>query len=286
MLGDFKDMAVRAQSPTRLILYPFPDIVRIGVSSTCICFFDRNRIASPVTMEESFSVQPLTEENLRKLRGKGSSSTASYTYSDDLPTDRLERAKRRIYDFLWGLQAIGAAGDRIREVEDVYMAGRLGVRYRGNTVPAPDLQDPSYWEAKWQHLEDKWGALIRLEEAKNIVYSRVMALWRFGPEGRKVLAEDEFYVAGKHDVRYRGNGPEPDFQDPAYWAAKAKYLDSRYQALYLARYPPAPPCSLGHTDTSEHNATVRADEYIRGWGERKRGMEAWADTQPRGENRV
>ncbi|KAI1744570.1 hypothetical protein F4680DRAFT_468501 [Xylaria scruposa] len=213
-------------------------------------------------MDESNSTQLLTEENLGRLEDvqKQQLPSESLATSDFLPIDRLEKAKRLVYHFLWRLRDIGPEGDRIREAEDVYIADR-SVRYRGNTVPEPDLEDPSFWEAKMGYLIREHGPCIKLTKEKLDVYHMMVALRNFGRDGRKILADYELYIAGKDDVRYRGNDDsKPDLQDPAYWTAQYKYLRSKHQPLWKARYPPPPPESYKSPNTAQREKFAELQE--------------------------
>lgn len=51
----------------------------------------------------------------------------------------------------------------------------------------------------------------------------------FQHEGRHILENDELYIAGKDDIRYRDTGgPKPDLQDPGYWQDKLMDFYSYY----------------------------------------------------------
>ncbi|KAI1125764.1 hypothetical protein F5Y10DRAFT_294346 [Nemania abortiva] len=233
-------------------------------------------------MDEIPFVQPLTKANLRKLEGKKPDSTAPSTYSDYLPADKLERAKRRVHHFLWDLGGIGPEGRRIREVEDVFIAGSISVRYRGNAVPEPDLQDPNFWETKLQYLENKYRPTIDFMTAKNGVYLEMMDLLHLcGREGRNALANYELYIAGEHDVRYRGDrNPEPDLQDTAYWQDQRQYLQNKFWEIRKQEYPPRPSSTVRAPNTEEKEELAemeRTEEYIRSWADRKKGIELWVD---------
>lgn len=55
-------------------------------------------------------------------------------------------------------------------------------------------------------------------------------------EGRHILENDELYIAGENDIRYRrGAGPEPNLQDPQYWEDKNTYFYTRYINFTLSQ---------------------------------------------------
>ncbi|KAI1755781.1 hypothetical protein F4782DRAFT_550893 [Xylaria castorea] len=241
------------------------------------------------------STQLLTEENLGRLEDvqQEKAPSESLTSSDFLPIDKLEKAKHRVYKFLWKLKHIGPEGDRIRDAEDVYIVEASNeVCYRGNAVPEPDLEDPSFWEAKLEYLIRTHQRGIKLRREKLDVYRMMMTLRNFGREGRKILAGYELYLAGKEDVRYRGNDdPKPDLQDPAYWAAQYKYLRSKRQPLWMARYPPPPPVVYKPPNTEQRERFAELQKAAKeidpmasiwSWSKRKREIKAWANAQHAG----
>ncbi|KAI8950417.1 hypothetical protein F4801DRAFT_345361 [Xylaria longipes] len=242
-------------------------------------------------MDEPNSVQLMTEENLRRLRNvqRQQLPSESLTSSDFLPIDKLEKAKRRVYNFLWDLRNIGAEGDRIRDAEDVYIADRQEVHYRGNVIPEPDLQDPSFWEAKLVYLQQTHGPGIRLTRARRGVCHYMTLLRKFGREGRKVLADYELYLVGKDDIRYRGSAdPEPDLQDPTYLEAQREYLRSKYGPLRKARYPPLSPLEHRSLNSEEKKKYAEqqklieennSTDFLWAWSKRKREIRAWSNAQ-------
>ncbi|KAI1178024.1 hypothetical protein F4777DRAFT_595495 [Nemania sp. FL0916] len=229
-------------------------------------------------------LHPLTEQNLNILQGKLPIFIRPPTSSGSLPTDRLERAKRRVCNYLRGLKNIGAKGLQICEMEDVYMPPRTSkVLYRGNAIPEPDLQDPEFWEAKRRDLEAKYEPIVRFERAKEGVVGAMRALRQFGKKGCKILAGYELSLDGENDVRYRRSGVDrPDFDDPAYWEAQWQYLEEKYEVLCSQHRP----FSTSARDTSmqrEENAHLDwAKEYTRNWPDRVKGIEKWASEQPTG----
>ncbi|KAI0187990.1 hypothetical protein EV127DRAFT_409896 [Xylaria flabelliformis] len=242
-------------------------------------------------MDQPNPTQLLTEENLGRLQDiqKSKPPTESLTSSDFLPIDKLDKEKQRVYKFLCQLKHLRAEGDRIREAEDVYIAGISDVRYRGNAVPEPDLEDPSFWEAKLQYLIQTHGPRIKITRAKLDVYHMMTILRDFGQDGRKILADYELYIAGKDDVRYRGNDDsKPDLEDPAYWAAQYEYLRSKHQPLWKARYPPPPPKVYKPPNTAQREklaelqaAAMKVDPMplLWVWSKRKREIRAWSNAQ-------
>ncbi|KAI0862852.1 hypothetical protein F4860DRAFT_512450 [Xylaria cubensis] len=235
--------------------------------------------------------QPLTEANLGRLQDvqTGKLPSESLTSSDFLPIDKLEKAKRKVYQFLLQLNYLGPEGERIREAENVYIADGSEVRYRGNTVPEPDLEDASFWEAKLECMIREHGPCIKLAKKKHGVYHMMTVLRDYGREGRKILADYELYIAGKDDVRYRGNDDsKPDLQDPAYWVAQYEYLRSKHQPLWKARYPRPPPKVYKPPNTvqramiAENNKSLTKTDplaSLKAWSKRKREIKAWSNAQ-------
>lgn len=52
-------------------------------------------------------------------------------------------------------------GREIVQNDELQAVGPYDVRYRRNRGPKPDLQDPSYWEARWEYFTDKLVFLLR-----------------------------------------------------------------------------------------------------------------------------
>ncbi|KAI0487344.1 hypothetical protein F4859DRAFT_252108 [Xylaria cf. heliscus] len=249
-------------------------------------------------MAEPNSVQLLTEENLKKLRAvqKQQLPSESLTSSDFLPIDKLEKEKRRVYLFFSRIRDLGAEGDRIRDAEDVYIADGQQVRYRGNAIPEPDLQDPSFWEAKLLYLQQTYGPGIKLARARRGVCHYMTLLHDFGREGRNILADYELNLVGKNDVRYRGNAdPNPDLEDSTYWEAQRVYLRSIHEKLWKARYPSPPPARHRSPNTEEKKKYAEQQNLIEddkstdalwAWSKRKREIRAWSNAQPAGKRYV
>ncbi|TRX98420.1 hypothetical protein FHL15_000494 [Xylaria flabelliformis] len=235
--------------------------------------------------------QPLTEANLGRLQDvqRGKLPSESLTSSDFLPIDKLEKAKRKVYQFLLELNYLGPEGERIREAEDVYITGASEVCYRGNTIPEPDLEDSNFWEAKLEHMIREHGPCMKLAREKHGVYHMMTVLRDYGREGRKILADYELYIAGKDDVRYRGNDDsKPDLQDPAYWVAQYEYLRSKHQPLWKARYPRPPPKVYKPPNTEQrakiaelNKSLTKTDPLasLEAWSKRKREIKAWSNAQ-------
>ncbi|KAI0447229.1 hypothetical protein F4803DRAFT_575420 [Xylaria telfairii] len=248
-------------------------------------------IASPIIMTEPQPAQLLTEENVQKLRyiQRRKQPSESLTSSDFLPIEKLEKEKRLVYNFLFRLKDIGAEGERIRDAEDVYITGIGEVGYRGNAVPEPDIQDPSFWETKLLYLQQTYGPRIELTRAKRGVCYYMRLLSKFGREGRKILAEYELYLVSKDDVHYRGNAdPEPDLQDPTYWEAQRQYTQSKYWELLEARFPRP----ISHRSLNVEEKVYAEDENVLdeddptavmwAWSKRKREIRAWSSAQHAG----
>ncbi|KAJ2988099.1 hypothetical protein NUW58_g4156 [Xylaria curta] len=187
-------------------------------------------------MDGTHRIQPLTEENLRVYQDERPLSP-SETSTDYLPIDRLERAKRRVYNFLMKLKRIGDEGERIRDMVDVYISRELEVGYRGNNVPEPDLRDPSFWEAKFESLIQEHALAVEVARLKRSVCELMATIRNCGREGHKFLADYELHAVSKYDVCYRGNSdPNPDMNDPAYLEAQREYLNDKRKSLSDANF--------------------------------------------------
>lgn len=82
---------------------------------------------------------------------------------------------------------------------------------------------------------------VRLEKAKETVEVNMRGLYRLGTEGRRVLREDELYVAGRKDVRFRDSEKHKENKDNLdYWEAKSRYLEEKYNILYDEKHPAEP----------------------------------------------
>ncbi|RYO98913.1 hypothetical protein DL764_006969 [Monosporascus ibericus] len=119
-----------------------------------------------------------------------------------------------------------------------------------------------------------------LEQAKGSIYAIMRSLYDLVPEGHSVLKDDELYIAGPYDVRYRGNKcSEPDLDNSAYWIAKLEYFRGKYFAIKEAKQP-APPTILIRSETEDE--PVENDhyvEYILNWDDKKTYIEKWAGAQ-------
>ncbi|KAI1755782.1 hypothetical protein F4782DRAFT_550895 [Xylaria castorea] len=176
---------------------------------------------------------------------------------------------------LWHL---GGEGREIVINDELRIVDEYDVRYRRSRGPKPNLEDPRYWEAKWEYFTDKYISFIgvtqyraqvisqitlglgnlpapipssyvlspipsrvetlrpssesvRAEEvkaAKETLYD-ILSFEFFQKEGRKFFEDDDVYIAGKYDVRYKHTvGPEPNLQDPQYWSDKIGYFYDYY----------------------------------------------------------
>ncbi|KAI1424857.1 hypothetical protein F5Y12DRAFT_428034 [Xylaria sp. FL1777] len=113
---------------------------------------------------------------------------------------------------------------------------------------------------------------VRLQQAKESVYSYMYRLCGLGVEGRRILRNDELYIAGQHDVRFRDGGSHAkDVDNPDYWEAKLQFFREKYEPLYDAIYPPIviDPNSPGAIEQAEIDRG-----YFR-WARKKRCIEAW-----------
>lgn len=238
-------------------------------------------------MDESSSVQPLTKANLQRLRGikptPEPAPSGSPRWSDRvpyLPSDRLKRAKIRLSHVLWKLLSLGSDGARILDAQDVYRDNRSELRYRGTAVPEPDLEDPNFWETRWQDLDDRYSSAIDFARAKNAVY-RTMGELSGSSEGRALLANYELYIVSKGDIRYRGNYPMPNLEDITYWKNQERYLMDKYRATEDRL--PGPKSYLSHrreTNSEDSNRCAmlkRALKYESGWVKPKKGVKKWVN---------
>ncbi|KAK7748471.1 hypothetical protein SLS62_008511 [Diatrype stigma] len=130
---------------------------------------------------------------------------------------------------------------------------------------------------------------MTLQQAKGSLYAYMVTLLKFPPEGPEFLKNDELYIAGLYDIRYRENGgpkqePKPNLEDADYWIGKCMYFRERYFELRNANREPSP--SLREWDASTLNPyqadQERIDEYIRGWERRKAYIEEWVESQHQG----
>lgn len=155
----------------------------------------------------------------------------------------LKDAKDWVYDTMRALERLGHQGRQaVREEGELFIAGQNVVCYRGTREPKPDLEDPMYWKAKLHELRAKYAdikrqtprppPLVQPDQAKEWVYHIVRALEDGGDENKWALRSSNLYIAGENDVRYRGGGPEPDLDDPAYWMAEAQHLGECYDLKF------------------------------------------------------
>ncbi|KAI0874080.1 hypothetical protein GGS24DRAFT_501099 [Hypoxylon argillaceum] len=225
-------------------------------------------------MDEAPPVQRLTRENLRRLEGK----------NPDPPVPKeLKRAKGQVREFLWKIARIGSEASRICKTLDVYMASTVSVRYRGNAVPEPDLQDPSFWKAQLKDLEAKYKPIVDLKGAKRDVYGKLWELQYFcGSKGRRILADYELCITSQWDVGYRGNrNPEPDLEDVTYWQGHYQYLQSKWLEIRAYKNPPQPSPTTHSTNTEEKEELAKMErtrEYLFTWRQRKEAIELWVDS--------
>lgn len=228
-------------------------------------------------MGEPSVEHPLTKKNLENF---GYEAFSSPTSSTDLPDDRLARAKRQTYDFLWSLTKIGIEGKRILQNEDLYVVD-YDVRYRGAKKPTPDLEDVAFWDAKLHEYEQKYAPILRLERAKGQVRAAMTSLQSFRPEGLQALERDELYIPRAGVVRYRGPGDSmPDLKDPAYWEARLEYFSNLYNDLFQ-KSRPRPPSTSKFASSDSAVEEQKADEVLReeyqlDWHRRQKDIQKWA----------
>lgn len=237
-------------------------------------------------MNEPAAAQSLTWSNLERLQGyvvrESPDPFEDRYWERGLPADELERAKQRVVHVLRGLRIYCSGRDQCCHSEDVYQDDQFELRYRGTAVPEPDLQDPSFWEAKWRYLEDKYGHTIKLGRAKYFVHWVMRDLRDSGPECLKVLDDYELYITEDDDIGYRGNSePLPDLEDVKYWRTQYKYLTDKYAPIRAQELPPESYLKSRWRRTTEYEEHdyewKRAHKYKSGWVESKQGVKAWLD---------
>ncbi|KAI1359589.1 hypothetical protein F5Y08DRAFT_344507 [Xylaria arbuscula] len=82
---------------------------------------------------------------------------------------------------------------------------------------------------------------VRLKKAKEFVEVNMLGFHRLGKEGHRILREDELYIAGDHDIRFRDSEKhKQNIDNLDYWVAKAKDMGERYDALYAEKHPVEP----------------------------------------------
>ncbi|KAI0904258.1 hypothetical protein F4823DRAFT_567883 [Ustulina deusta] len=81
--------------------------------------------------------------------------------------------------------------------------------------------------------------VARLEQAKKLAYFYMSHLSRLGVKGRRILRNDELYIAGQDDVRFRRSGNHTkDADNPEYWEAKVHFFREKYKPIRDEMYPP------------------------------------------------
>ncbi|PFH56073.1 hypothetical protein XA68_17114 [Ophiocordyceps unilateralis] len=145
--------------------------------------------------------------------------------SNQSPLDRAERCLRR---FLEMLEYIGPVGKKILDSESVYLGKDGRILLRGDDADPLDLEDRAFLRATYRRFKEKYGHILELTRTKNSLFSIMVALSK---EGNHILEQDELYLSGD-EIRWRGNGVEPDFEDVGYWTRKLFSFD---QALFKIR---------------------------------------------------
>ncbi|RMJ05264.1 hypothetical protein CDV36_014068 [Fusarium kuroshium] len=151
------------------------------------------------------------------------------------PLVQPDQAKEWVYNIIKALEIIGDENTWALRNSNLYIAGENDVRY-GSGDPEPD---PASWMAEVQRLGECYAlesrrdetrpaqAPVTLEEAKELVFNAMWAL-ELNPEGRRVLQDDEFYIAGWNDVRCRDHHRI----DPAYWMDRLKYFNDKRDDIW------------------------------------------------------
>ncbi|KAI0432723.1 hypothetical protein F5Y09DRAFT_339458 [Xylaria sp. FL1042] len=117
--------------------------------------------------------------------------------------------------------------------------------------------------------------IVRLQQAKESAYLYMYGLRGLGPEGRRILRDDELYIAGRFDIRFRDRGRHTqDIDNLDFWEAKAVFFREKFQPLYDAKHPPIviDPESPGQIEQTEMDRA-----YFR-WARRKKFIETWIST--------
>ncbi|WQF89385.1 hypothetical protein CDEST_14399 [Colletotrichum destructivum] len=214
---------------------------------------------------------PLTRRNLGQLEEQAFLSPASST---DLPDDRLARAKRQVYSFLWSLKKIGTKGEQILHHADLQIVG-YDVQYRGARQPPPDLDDPTFWASELQAYERKYTPILRLERVKGRVRAAMISLQSFR-EGLQALELDDLRITSAGAFLYRGpSDRKPNFENLAYWESRLTYFDDLYNDLFQKCRPRPPPASefASDSEVEEH----KADEVLKDdWNRRQKDIQTWA----------
>lgn len=127
---------------------------------------------------------------------------------------------------------------------------------------------------------------MTLQEAKGSLYAYMITLRNFPPQGPEILKNDELYIAGLYDIRYRENGgpkqkPKPNLEDAEYWIAKCMYFREKYLELQDFKHEPSPSLWEWEASTLDQDQAdqERIDEYILGWERRKAYIEEWVEAQ-------
>ncbi|KAI0502739.1 hypothetical protein F5B22DRAFT_653884 [Xylaria bambusicola] len=118
---------------------------------------------------------------------------------------------------------------------------------------------------------------VRISWSKTVIGHIMHALRQLGPEGRRILDEDELYFAKKHDIRFRNSENHmQDMDNPDYWEAKEKYLEEKYKLLHAELHPVNP----FSPDSSDICAIPQAEMDRMCYREerRRRRTEAWVSS--------
>ncbi|KAI1297804.1 hypothetical protein F5Y03DRAFT_409655 [Xylaria venustula] len=119
----------------------------------------------------------LTEENVKKLPSDGSflartdydEDTSNATpnpwtipptvLSDMTPCARLQHAKKRVYEYMFGLCQLGPEGSRFIRNDELYITAERDVQFRDKAKHAQDIDNLDYWESKMQFFQAKFQPL-------------------------------------------------------------------------------------------------------------------------------
>ncbi|PHH92868.1 hypothetical protein CDD83_4011 [Cordyceps sp. RAO-2017] len=96
---------------------------------------------------------------------------------------------------------------------------KLNVHVRDKDADA-DIDDLAFWLDSLRRLEEQYGNTVALEIAQDSVLASMLTLT---VEGKHVLEQDELSLVGRDDVRWRGNGVEPDLGDQSAYVAVSEF---------------------------------------------------------------
>ncbi|KAI7913789.1 hypothetical protein M0657_009847 [Pyricularia oryzae] len=187
-------------------------------------------------MDNHRSHQPLTEENLVKLKEQ----------IPLLPRERLNKAKRRVHHLIRWLENQSRNVGILFAVRAQINNDDYGCRdyhyrdlvYKGEGNP--DLEDPKFWEDQLRSLE-KYKLAVRIKEAQRRVRDALAGIAKLDHEGLQILNDEEIYFVEGQGLLYRpkNGGPTPNLKSPSFWEAKAKHLTWLWSTFERAKHQPS-----------------------------------------------